>query len=88
MKRKRTLGNRTESAVRDERKEQSGEIWKLPWGESLEEFALHAGFVGSLLMASQAVSAAGQAPPEPAEPAPEMAVPAERRRNRRLESKR
>lgn len=27
--------------------------WRLPSGESLEEFALHAGFVGSLLTVSE-----------------------------------
>lgn len=32
---------------------ESGESWRLPSGESLEEFALHAGFVGSLLTVSE-----------------------------------
>lgn len=88
MKRKPTVSKRAQSAVRDLRREEPEEIWRLPGGETLAEFALHAGFVGSLLMASRAVSAAGEAPPGPAEPAPEMAVPAQRRRIRRLESKR
>lgn len=87
MKRKRTLSKRARDPVRDEQRQQPEEIWRLPGGETLAEFALHAGFVGSLLMASQAVCAAGEAPPEATEPAPEMAVPAQRRRNRRLESK-
>ena len=32
---------------------QAEENWRLPSGQSLEEFALHAGFVGSLLTVSE-----------------------------------
>ena len=39
------------------------ESWRLPSGESLADFALHAGFVGSLMMASQAIESAGEDQP-------------------------
>lgn len=35
------------------RMREAEESWRLPSGESLEEFALHAGFVGSLLTVSE-----------------------------------
>lgn len=35
------------------RRRQAEGTWRLPSGESLEEFALHAGFVGSLLTVSE-----------------------------------
>lgn len=39
------------------------EAWRLPSGESLSDFALHAGFVGSLMMAAQAIERAGEDQP-------------------------
>jgi hypothetical protein len=36
-----------------------GKAWEMPSGEGLAEFAIHAGFVASLLMASSAVGTSG-----------------------------
>lgn len=47
---KRGKNRRKNSRLPLEKDEQN---WRLPSGESLEEFALHAGFVGSLLTVSE-----------------------------------
>lgn len=68
--------------------EKPAESWRLPSGETLAEFALHAGFVGSLMMASRAVEAAGAMPPAEAAETDEIAAPVRRRRGRRGQEER
>lgn len=84
MKRKRKPPESAPQALPAPGAPDSEECWRLPSGESLAEFALHAGFVGSLMMASRAVSAAGEGPLPAGEAEPqEEAAPVRTRRSRR-----